>query len=411
MRKLLFLLGILTLLGAGAAWFVLRYRVPPMPVPMHSSIPVSHIREGTMVLTMPNGNLVGMVGQYTNELTAYLRFEYLQGLADLSGSAILLRTREEEDHPVYLLYVVLPNDLLEGSHRLAALQIDGLIPGFSLESPPSSELQDWEQQTRVFDAAYHQPIRQQLLQLPRNQLTSSVAQFILFKVRTDRRVRKQLTPIENVLSGNDALRFASDMIDVAKFYNIPLSMLLGIGAMENNYMSIRGDLKHASWKRRAQPGDLILKRRRGKVLVSNYSQGAWQITRETLRHAHALYLRDTRDYTLLPERLRPPKRLDLNNVTAEALTTYAGLLLRDLLDSFDGDVTLATGAYNGGLERPNLKYAEGVALVADYARRILGSAADTNSSRVAEIHLESIAVARATIAPAHPAPLERFSPK
>jgi hypothetical protein len=402
MRKLLFLLGILALLGTGAAWFVLRYRVEPMPVSMHSSLPVPHIGKGTVVLTMPNGNLVGMVGQYTNELTAYLRFEYLQSLEDLSGSAILLRTREEEDHPVYLLYVVLPNDLLEGGNRLAALQIEGFIHGFSLESPPSSQLQDWEQQTRVFDAAYRRPVRQRLLEVPRDQLTSSVAQFILFKVRTDRRVRKQLTPIENVLSRNDALRFASDMIDVAKFYNIPLSMLLGIGAMENNYMSIRGDLKHASWKHHAQRGDLVLKRRYGKVLVRNYSQGAWQITRETLRYAHALYTHDTRDYRLLPERLRPPKHLDLDNVTADALTTYAGLLLRNLLDAFDGNVTLAAGAYNGGTGRPNLKYAEGVTLVADYARRVLGSAVHTNSSRIAKIPLKNIAVAKATIAPTHP---------
>lgn len=132
----------------------------------------------------------GIVGEYTEELTAYLRSEYLRSLRDLSGTAVLLRSHETADRPVYLLSVVLPNDLLQSSQCLSALQIAGFIPGFSLESPPSSELQDWEQQTRVFDAAYQEPVRQRLLRLPRSQLTSSVAQFILFKVRTEWRVRK-----------------------------------------------------------------------------------------------------------------------------------------------------------------------------------------------------------------------------
>jgi hypothetical protein len=53
------------------------------------------------------------------------------------------------------------------------------------------------------------------------------------------------------------------------------------------------------------------------------------------------------------------------------LTTYAGLLLRGLLDHFGGDVEKATGAYNGGVRAPNPAYASGVKTVAVYARRIL----------------------------------------
>jgi len=53
------------------------------------------------------------------------------------------------------------------------------------------------------------------------------------------------------------------------------------------------------------------------------------------------------------------------------LTTYAGLLLRALLDHFGGDVEKATGAYNGGVKAPNPAYASGVKGVAQYARRVL----------------------------------------
>src|SRR2546429_2649204 len=105
-------------------------------------------------------------------------------------------------------------------------------------------------------------------------------------------------------------------------------------------------------------------------MVSDYAMGIWQITRETLRAAHQLYLHDKRDYSQLPARLRPPRQLDLNNVNDAVLTAYAGLLLRDLLDHFGGDVEKAIGAYNGGVRTPNPDYASGVKNVADYARRI-----------------------------------------
>jgi hypothetical protein len=107
------------------------------------------------------------------------------------------------------------------------------------------------------------------------------------------------------------------------------------------------------------------------VLVSDYSVGAWQITRETLRAAHRLYLRDKRDYSLLPQHLRPSRALDLNTLNGPVLTTYAGLLLRELLDHYHGDVQEAIAAYNGGTVAPNLRYALAVTGIADYARRIL----------------------------------------
>jgi hypothetical protein len=210
-------------------------------------------------------------------------------------------------------------------------------------------------------------------------------------VRTDRRVREQIEPdLNKPLTPEDARDFAANMIDVAQFYHIPLDMLLGIGAMENNYLDVRGDLKYAIWKKHAHRGDIILKRRNGRVLVSDYSVGPWQITRETLRYVHMLYLHDHRDYNLLPQRLRPPKRLDLDHVDTDVLTTYAGLLLRKLLDDFNGDVAKAQGAYNGGPRDPNLQYSHGVSLVSNYARRILSMAAAENSESIGQTKLKVV---------------------
>ncbi len=73
-----------------------------------------------------------------------------------------------------------------------------------------------------------------------------------------------------------------------------------------------------------------------------------------MRHAHRLNQKDTRGYSQLPEHLRPPKEIDLNDVPPEALTTCARLLFRGLLDRFEGDAPPAVAAYNGGLGNPNV---------------------------------------------------------
>ena len=386
-----FLLGTMVVLVSGLvgvlAWGVYHYRILPLPSAPHSSLPEIAIVDGVTQVKMPNGNLLGDVGNYSDELTAYLRFEYLEGLPSLSGTQILMTSTEMQGKPVYRLYLVLPNNVFPAVHRLEQLRIDGFIEGFRLLSPPTVQLRDWEEQTRLFDSAYHRQVRKRLLQLPQSELTSAVAEFILFKVKTDQRVWKQIVPVKKVVSPEESEEFAADMIAVAKFYKIPLDLLLGVGAMENNYLDVREDLKHTVWKRHAQPGDIVLKRRHGMVLVSNYSIGPWQITRETLRYAHALYLNDHRDYSLLPERLRPSRKLDLDHIDPHVLTTYAGLLLNELLEKFHGNVALAVGAYNGGVGRPNMNYAAGVALVANYAHRVLSTAAERNADRVSRTTL------------------------
>ncbi len=321
-------------------------------------------------------------------LVHFLRFEYLKGLKDLAGGTVLMTVSEEDSGPVYKLYVLLENDLLSQTDRLVRLQSEGYIATFETASPPSSQIQKWIKQTRLFDAAYEGPVKERLLQLPRKELTSAVAKFILFKIRTDKRVRERIEPAAGkTLTTNDGQAFAGDMIDVAAFYDIPLDMLLGIGAMENNYLDVRGDLRHTVWKKHDHRGDTVLTRRNGRVLVRNYSLGPWQITRETLRYVHGLYRHDARDYSKLPRRLRPPEILDLDHVDTHVLTTYAGLLLRKLLDTFDGDIVKAQGAYNGGPGRPNLHYSEGVSMVSDYAHRVLIMAAGRKGNSVAKTRL------------------------
>ncbi|MGB8064603.1 MAG: hypothetical protein WCF26_22130 [Candidatus Sulfotelmatobacter sp.] len=283
----------------------------------------------------------------------------------------MLTVTEREQVPVYRIEVVLPNDALAAIPFLAYLEAKGFIEVFDLVFTTPAQVEYRKGQTSIFVATYRRPVDKRLETLPRKHLLSPTARFLAFKSRTDPRVRGAAESRPSSLSHEQATELATDIVAVADFYDLPLDVFLGICAMENNYLSIRGDINHVIWKRSAAKDDIILKRGRHRVLVSDYSIGVWQITRETLRYAHALFLKDKRDYSQLPERLRPPTTLELDLTDSHVLTTYAGLLLRELLDRFNGDVEKAVGAYNGGLRNPNPRYAAGVQAVAEYARNIL----------------------------------------
>ncbi|MEK7751170.1 MAG: hypothetical protein AAB654_04585 [Acidobacteriota bacterium] len=325
------------------------------------------------------------VARFDDELFAYFMFNHLRGEPALRQTEVLLAYETAGPRAEYPVFLHLENDLLTALPFVLRLRADRLVSDIAWRFVEQETLDIKRQQSRVFDAAYSLPIRRKLEGMTASELTAYMRRFVRFKSATDLRVRKQLEPVPPALSRQDAHRLASDIITVARFFALPLDFFLGIGAMENNYMNVKGDLGHAVWKKRAEKGDVILRRRRGRVLVLNESSGVWQITRETLRYAHRLYMRDRRDYSVLPEHLRPPRELDLDEVPPEALTTYAGVLFRDLLDRFDGDVVKAVGAYNGGPGNPDLQYAAGVEAIASHARKAMEHAAALHGRSVAEI--------------------------
>jgi len=237
-------------------------------------------------------------------------------------------------------------------------------------------------QNALFNSTYEWPVKRRMEELRPAELRMYLARFVRFKSMTDPRVRSGLPA--PVLDADGAAQLATDILSVSEFFSLPLDFFLGIGAMENNFMNVRGDIGHAVWKGRAQEGDVVLRRHRGRVLVLNESSGVWQITQQTLRFAHRLTQKDSRDYGTLPSHLRPPRDFHPSRVIPEVLTTYAGVLLRDLLDRFGGEVLKAVGAYNGGPARPNLVYASGVERAARHARSIVEQAAALNGIRVAE---------------------------
>jgi hypothetical protein len=361
------------------------YRLWPLDLPISATprVPAAGVQGKRIVVPFATGVGAAEVATFNDQLEAFLRFEYLRGREARNGhdtSRILLTALDTAKGPSYRIFIVTDNDLLTAVSQLAELESRNLINHYELYSWPQKDFAYYEQQSHMFDVAYDMPTEEKLETLNSFKLLPALAQFLIFKSETDNRVLGGDDAAPRPLTREQATQLAADILDVARFYDLPLDYFLGVGAMENDYMDVNGDLKHAVWKKRVQRGDIVLRRTRKRVMVSDYAIGTWQITRETLRAAHQLYLRDKRDYTRLPARLRPPRQLDLNSVNDAVLTTYAGLLLRDLLDHFGGDVEKAIGAYNGGVRTPNPAYASGVKTVADYARRILEHASALDDS-------------------------------
>ncbi len=372
-RNFLRLTAALLTIAAGAYLGGLLWTLD-LQAPHYPTLPAPKIQGNRLVLPFSPGVASARVATFHDQLEAFLHFEYLRGREARAGndtSRILLTAVDTATGPSYEIFVVCDNDLLTAVPYLAQLEGRNLISRYDLNTWSEKDFAYYQQQSHTFDVAYGVPALQKLESLNSFQLLSALARFLVFKSQTDNRVLYGSESAPHPLTREQASRLAADILDVAQFYSLPLDYFLGVGAMENDYMDVNGDLEHAVWKKRAQRDDIVLRRSRKRVMVSDYAMGTWQITRETLRAAHQLYLKDKRDYSSLPARLRPPRVLDLNSVDDAVLTTYAGLLLRGLLDHFGGDVDKAIGAYNGGVKTPNPAYAAGVKTVAEYARRVL----------------------------------------
>jgi hypothetical protein len=367
---------VLALAAAAGLGCVHYYWPRPLELPMPGIAQTIETSSDGVSVYVPDRVLVGELAQFDDGLFAFLMFDHLRGRPQLEGSAIMLTSKEEQGRPIYHILLRLPDNLISGITLLAQLKAERLASSVRFDWIVRSKFDSYLHETSVFFQAYNGPATEHLRTLHASELQSYLRRFIRFKSETDPRIAGTSGLIPSPLTQTDASRLAADIIAVAHFYDLPVELFVGIGAMENNYMNVAGDIENTIWKHRAEPGDIVVRRKRGRVLVRNDSLGVWQITRESLRYAHKLYLRDKRDYTQLPERLRPPGKLDFNSIDADLLTTYAGLLLRDLLDRFHGDVTMAAGAYNGGPAKPNSHYAEGVGTVANYARRVIGRAAE-----------------------------------
>lgn len=363
-------------------WLLFRVWPRQLPARLEPALPRVFVKQGKLGLALPAQVLVAKVGEYSRILDAYLYFQFLQSQRAVTAGHVLMCSGPVASTRKLNLYLQVDPNILRSTPHLVSLVADGAFRNFALQPWTRSDLSSCRKGSKRLESAFRAPPTLRLHEIPDRRLIAPMADFLVFKSDTDIRVRSRRDPTLAPLTFPQARQLAEDILIVSRFYSLPLAYFLGIGAMENNYMSVRGDLGHAIWKRRPQPGDVVLARRRNRVLVRDDSLGVWQITRATLRYAQLLYLRSRqrRDYGLLPKRLRPKTRQDPDDIRPETLTTYAGLLFRHLLDHFDGNVRKAVGAYNGGAAKPNRAYADSVRRIALYARRVIYHAVEISMS-------------------------------
>lgn len=395
-------------LFAFAACGYTDYRLWPLDLPAsaHPRVPVTAVKDKRLVVPFSVGVPAAEIATFNDQMEAFLRFEYLRGREAREGhdtSHMYLTATKTKKGQQYKIFLVTDNDLLTAEPQVAGLEGSNLIKHYEFETWSQKEYNYYQEQSHMFDVAYDVPTKQKLESLTSSNLLPALAQFLIFKSQTDARVVDATDSAPHPLTRDQAMQLAADILDVAHFYDLPLDYFMGVGAMENDYMDVNGDLTHAVWKKRAERGDIVLRRTKKSVMVSDYAMGTWQITRQTVRAAHQLYLHDKRDYSQLPPRLRPSRELDLDHISDAVLTTYAGLLLRDLLDHFGGDVEKAIGAYNGGVKTPNPNYASSVKNIADYARRILEHAPETGDPSPAGSPASSSGSPTGPAIPANPA--------
>src|SRR6266403_1488355 len=258
-----------------------------LQAPRYPALPAPKIQGHQLVLPFSPGVASAKVATFHDQLEAFLHFEYLRGRQARDGSDtsdILLTAVDTPSGPSYEIFILCDNDLLTAVPRLTELQGRNLISSYDFTTWTYKDLAYYQQQSHTFDVAYGAPAGQKLESLNSFQLRPALARFLVFKSQTDNRVLYGAgDSAPRPLSRDQATQLASDILDVARFYDLPLDYFLGVGAMENDYMDVNGDLDHAVWKKRAQRDDIVLRRTRKRVMVSDYAIGTWQITRLRVR--------------------------------------------------------------------------------------------------------------------------------
>lgn len=106
-------------------------------------------------LPLPTEVLIGEVGWFDNELSAYLWFDYLRSRCGVDSSQVLLVVKEKAANtPLYKIQLILPNDALAAIPFLAQLKRKGFIQRFDLAFSSRVAIEYSRKQTEVFVAVY-----------------------------------------------------------------------------------------------------------------------------------------------------------------------------------------------------------------------------------------------------------------
>ena len=184
--NLLFFVGIALI--AFAALAVYYFWPQELESHRYACIPPPEFVQGRLTLPYTDKYASAQVASYNDELEAFLYFQFLRGRTVLDRIRILLTAVPTETGSSYRIFVVARDDLLTDISRLGRLEGRRLNPTVRNHRPARSEFSHYENQSHIFEVADNIPVAQKLEALEPSQLESALADFLLFKSRTDIRV-------------------------------------------------------------------------------------------------------------------------------------------------------------------------------------------------------------------------------
>ena len=99
-----------------------------------NAAPLVVVSGTTLRYPVGGGVLLAEVGQFSDELSAYLQFDYIRSRPEVDEAAVLLEANEAVHGPDYRVTILAANDAVTATPYLAGLEARAIISGFKLMS-------------------------------------------------------------------------------------------------------------------------------------------------------------------------------------------------------------------------------------------------------------------------------------
>lgn len=98
--RLLFVVAITIALILGIYWFHRGYWPQRLTISLPTATPTPRFQDDRLLIESPADRLLGLVGTFSDELRAYLNFEYLRSLKQVDLNRVFLTATEGDTGPV-----------------------------------------------------------------------------------------------------------------------------------------------------------------------------------------------------------------------------------------------------------------------------------------------------------------------
>ena len=321
--------GLLLVLSAIAAYALAVVSRPEDVIRVAPHHPVVIVAPQT-TMTFPGMHLMADAGTFRDELSAYAAVREMRR----RGTPAMPLAIVHHDKAV-AVRLELPNDLLQAIPLVNHLRTSGLIGEQDWAVAPTADVNGWRDVSTLFDQLYSE-----------------------VPLRSTRRA--------------ESAHVVADMLEIARFFGLSVRYFQPVPHAHSPPAS--------NWTRQPAAGDVVLLRIPGATLVADKAAVEWQEISEALAHAQAVLDSGSWDYSKLSSHLRP------NGAPAdtrpEVLLTYAGALMRHLVDTAGVTAPETIAAWADRPDNPNVRHDPGVRRAALYARRVLAYAVHINRTNL-----------------------------